>query len=281
MMRSIHAVAGAVAVAAATSPAQAALSPQMWTKVGEWEVRPSNVGKCSVSRVYPGGSEVAISSDRRGYAVLSLRNRAWFKRSGPYTMRLVRAGQVRDFAAPPQPHSLGLSRSAEAGRGLLAQLAAGGAVEVADSNGALIERVDLGDVGPALAQLGPCMTEAATAANFPPPPPPPPPRAARPPSPIVPIHRLFSDGDYPAEAVKARQQGNVRFRLMVNKEGRVEHCRITGSSGSPVLDSATCRLVRARARFTPALDAKGKPAPDTFSAVIAWRLPGSQLPPRP
>ncbi len=89
---------------------------------------------------------------------------------------------------------------------------------------------------------------------------------------------LFSDQDYPADAVAARQQGDVGFILDVGPNGRVSGCTITRSSGSAVLDDATCRLIRSRARFTPALDATGATVPDRIAGKIKWTLPPGEPP---
>jgi protein TonB len=84
---------------------------------------------------------------------------------------------------------------------------------------------------------------------------------------------LFTDQDYPAEALAAREQGDVGFSLEVGANGRVTACAVTRSSGSAALDGATCRLISSRARFTPALDAGGATVPDKVAGRIAWRLP--------
>jgi protein TonB len=84
---------------------------------------------------------------------------------------------------------------------------------------------------------------------------------------------LFGDQDYPAAALAAREQGDVAFSLDVGANGRVMGCAITRSSGSASLDSATCRLITSRARFTPALDASGTTVPDKVAGKISWTLP--------
>ena len=40
-----------------------------------------------------------------------------------------------------------------------------------------------------------------------------------------------------------------------------------------MLDTATCRIMRQRARFTPARDVNGNPASDEHLGEISWRLP--------
>jgi protein TonB len=82
-----------------------------------------------------------------------------------------------------------------------------------------------------------------------------------------------SDADYPAAALRGEEQGATRFRLTVGPDGRVKDCAVTGSSGSSSLDATTCRLMRSRARFTPARDSQGNPVGDTISNTIRWVLP--------
>jgi protein TonB len=92
---------------------------------------------------------------------------------------------------------------------------------------------------------------------------------------------LFSSDDYPAAALRAEQEGRVGFRLDIDRRGRVTACSITASSGSPALDSTTCRLLVVRARFEPARNRKGKAVADSFSGRIVWALPAEETPPPP
>jgi protein TonB len=82
-----------------------------------------------------------------------------------------------------------------------------------------------------------------------------------------------SDADYPISAIRAEEQGTTRFRLQVGPDGRVTGCTVTGSSGSSALDTATCRLMKSRARFTPARDSDGKATSDSYASSIRWILP--------
>lgn len=106
-----------------------------------------------------------------------------------------------------------------------------------------------------------------------PPPPPPPPRKVEPARAKANLPSLFSDEDYPASAVRSGESGTASFRLEVGANGRVTNCTITSSSGSSALDSTTCRLLRSRARFSPAKDSTGAATTDTVSSRIVWRLP--------
>jgi protein TonB len=115
----------------------------------------------------------------------------------------------------------------------------------------------------------------------PPPPPPPPPRGGYPATratPVVPLHTLFSADDYPAAALRAEEEGLAAFKMTIDKEGRMTGCEITSSSGSASLDSTTCRLIRARARFRPARNARGKKMADVVYGRILWRFPDEPVP---
>jgi protein TonB len=106
-----------------------------------------------------------------------------------------------------------------------------------------------------------------------PPPPPPPPRTVEPARAHADLASYVSSADYPDAALRAEQQGMTRFRLLVGPDGRVTDCIVTGSSGSSSLDATTCRLMKSRARFTPARDSSGKPTTDTVANAIRWVLP--------
>ena len=87
------------------------------------------------------------------------------------------------------------------------------------------------------------------------------------------VKALISADDYPAEAMKRHEEGTVRVKLKVGADGRVVGCSII-QSATPALDVATCRVLTARARFTPAKDQFGKPIEDEFVAPpIRWVLP--------
>jgi protein TonB len=88
------------------------------------------------------------------------------------------------------------------------------------------------------------------------------------------LQGLFSGDDYPADAQRNDEQGSVRVTLSIGTDGRVAGCNVTSSSGSRSLDNATCRILRSRARFTPAKLTNGQPTTDTYSQTITWRLEG-------
>lgn len=121
------------------------------------------------------------------------------------------------------------------------------------------------------------------AAPVPPPPAPPPPPPARPTAPArakANLASLFTDEDYPAEALRNHEKGTVGFRLRVGTDGMVVGCTITSSSRSASLDATTCRLLTERARFSPARDRRGRPATDSVVGRITWRMDDSVHAPR-
>ncbi|MEA3048327.1 MAG: periplasmic protein TonB [Sphingomonadales bacterium] len=123
----------------------------------------------------------------------------------------------------------------------------------------------IGAMNRAVSLASVALAAAAAAACAPPP---------DPPSPVrVSVARFFADEDYPAEAIRRDEQGIVEFELDVGKDGRVRRCTVTASSGSPLLDSTTCRLVTQRARFEPRTDADGRPMRARYVSRLTWRIP--------
>jgi len=82
-----------------------------------------------------------------------------------------------------------------------------------------------------------------------------------------------STSDYPTGSLHRNEQGTVRFELGVGPDGRVQSCRVTGSSGSTELDAATCRQVTRRARLEPATGSAGEPVTGTYAGSIRWVIP--------
>jgi protein TonB len=124
-----------------------------------------------------------------------------------------------------------------------------------------------------------------------PPPPQIPPVVAAPPAPPAPVppprkvqsaqsakgdlRTLFSADDYPAAAQAAGAEGTAQAELTIGPDGRVIGCNLTRSTGNGALDSATCNILRRRAKFSPAKDSNGNATTDTVSTPpIVWRLEG-------
>ncbi len=91
--------------------------------------------------------------------------------------------------------------------------------------------------------------------------------------PMMPLHTLFSFEDYPLAARRYDQQGQTGVVLGIAATGRVDDCVVASSSGHAALDTATCRLLVSRARFTPARDQAGRTVRDRYGFSIRWVLP--------
>lgn len=120
------------------------------------------------------------------------------------------------------------------------------------------------------------------------PPPAPPPPVIVPPPPSAPPPPRFTatkatprgnpgswanSNDYPSRALREEREGVTRFRVSVGADGRITGCSVTGSSGHPDLDEATCSLVSRRGRFNPAKDGEGQPTTDSWSSAVRWQIP--------
>lgn len=290
-MRFAKGVAGLASLAAVLAAFRVEAAPPVApaTTSGEWELTPGPGGACFVTRKYPTGTYLHLTASSRGSTFFSIGNgRFNLFVFGSYKMSLIVGGERRpiDLGGNGRSYNAGLSLSA--GSDVIAQLRRASAIELDRPDGAPLERLDLGGLAPALARLPDCIAKAAaTRPSGPVPGPPAPPSPAqaaprpetgkaRPPRPRLAFSQLFQD--YPAAALRAGEEGLTEFRLQIDVQGRVTGCAITRSSRSATLDSETCRVLVARGRFHPALDADGKPTPAESSGRVAWRLP---LPPDP
>jgi TonB family protein len=79
-----------------------------------------------------------------------------------------------------------------------------------------------------------------------------------------------SDADYPDTALQQEASGSVLTRLKVDATGLVSDCLVVESSGNAALDETTCRILRKRGRFHPAIDADGKPTTGLTAIRIRW-----------
>jgi protein TonB len=100
------------------------------------------------------------------------------------------------------------------------------------------------------------------------------PAPSTPPAPAGETRRLAYDGQlqarYPAASLRAREQGTVVLRVLVDAQGRVERVEVARSSGHPKLDAAARDAV-SKARFKPVLSA-GTPIPAWGLVPIEFRL---------
>jgi len=79
---------------------------------------------------------------------------------------------------------------------------------------------------------------------------------------------------YPPRALAAREQGAVGFAVTLDKDGHPTECRVTSSSGFPLLDQETCQLITLHAVFQPGTGQSGSQV-STHEGVVNWKLPAS------
>lgn len=80
----------------------------------------------------------------------------------------------------------------------------------------------------------------------------------------------LSRKDIPRSVWKAGNRGNVVAQFTVGVDGRATDCHIRQSSGHPVLDATTCRLIEERFRFEPARDTRGRPVARPYGWLQEW-----------
>lgn len=128
-------------------------------------------------------------------------------------------------------------------------------------------------LGPIL-PTGPTAGETRPLDPLPPPYHPPPPlfapKGARP---LGQPGSWVGESDYPTGELRLRHAGAVGFTLAIAASGQVTSCAVTRSSGFPVLDETTCRLLARRARFQPAHDDQGRPVAGQFASTVRWQIP--------
>jgi TonB family protein len=95
------------------------------------------------------------------------------------------------------------------------------------------------------------------------------------PEPVMDPHPGYwaTNDDYPQQSRRNRDEGIVSFLLMVSETGTVADCHILESSGFTELDAKTCALMRERAKFHPAKDAKGDAVSSQYTNRVMWKLP--------
>lgn len=83
-------------------------------------------------------------------------------------------------------------------------------------------------------------------------------------------HNWLKSDDYPLGALDRGFSGVVHFRLDVDALGKVERCHILAVTKPSDFELATCNGVTKRARFSPALDAEGRPVRSFYVDTVRW-----------
>lgn len=88
---------------------------------------------------------------------------------------------------------------------------------------------------------------------------------------------------YPPRALAAHEEGAVGFTVTLDSKGDVTRCQVTHSSGHPLLDEETCKIITMNAVFKA--DSEIAPSQTrSHEGMIAWKLPqwaSTIQPPKP
>jgi TonB family protein len=87
------------------------------------------------------------------------------------------------------------------------------------------------------------------------------------------VKAVFTDDDYPLQALENGHEGSTQYFLMLNEKGGVGGCFVIKPSGVPAIDAIGCQVIRARTKFTPAIDAEGRPIRSTYvTPPVKWKI---------
>ena len=78
---------------------------------------------------------------------------------------------------------------------------------------------------------------------------------------------------YPSEALRAKLEGQVTTRLIVDAYGEVSSCEVVKSSGVAAFDKRTCAALVSNARFYPALDEDQQPVESESTQTVRYQFP--------
>lgn len=80
----------------------------------------------------------------------------------------------------------------------------------------------------------------------------------------------LNSSDYPKDALDGGHNGIVQFRVDVDATGKVEKCNVLAATKPSDFELATCKGISKRARFVPALDAKGAAVRSFYVNTVKW-----------
>jgi hypothetical protein len=97
---------------------------------------------------------------------------------------------------------------------------------------------------------------------------------AVPPQPVSSPATWVTTNDLPRQFNNMPRPLTVEMGLQLNSSGVPTNCIVLASSGEPLLDLQSCRVLMARARYSPARDANGAAIPAFVARNIRWSPPG-------
>jgi hypothetical protein len=99
---------------------------------------------------------------------------------------------------------------------------------------------------------------------------------SKPAVPLVPASQVLTSADYPASMARSDMNGSAQYRIGIDEAGAVSSCHVLYQDEKAPFAEATCTALRKRAKFTPALDAQGKPIKAYMVGRTIWRMGGSR-----
>ncbi len=92
------------------------------------------------------------------------------------------------------------------------------------------------------------------------------------PVPLSSLETWLKGSDYPFLALVQNESGEVQFRLEVNPDGSVGNCHILYRTSPDQFADHTCKLLRERAKFLPAVDITGMPTRWYYINKVRWLI---------
>lgn len=80
---------------------------------------------------------------------------------------------------------------------------------------------------------------------------------------------------YPKTSLHRGEEGVVGFRIKLNREGLLDSCQVTRSSGYQALDTATCDMLLKGATATPLRTDEGDRIAGYRDGLVEWTLPAT------
>lgn len=80
----------------------------------------------------------------------------------------------------------------------------------------------------------------------------------------------FRTADFPMHAAMQGHNGSVQARLDVDAAAKVTGCHVLRRTNPDEFADITCEVLNKRARFSPALDAAGKPVKSFYMLKLQW-----------
>lgn len=100
-----------------------------------------------------------------------------------------------------------------------------------------------------------------------------PPSAETTAGPIIERNVLVLRKFYPPSSLRRGEEGQVGFKLIVNKRGRLDACQVTKSSGYAALDKATCDMMLAGATGQIYRNGDDRRVAYQRDGLVDWALP--------